>query len=62
VMKRFAGWAAIIAVPTMIAGIYGMNFAFMPELSSPFGYPFVLLVIIGSCAFLYSYFKRSGWF
>ena len=61
VMKRFAGWAAIIAVPTMIAGVYGMNFAFMPELTSPFGYPLVLLVIIGSCGFLYSYFKRSGW-
>ena len=40
--KRFAGWAAIIAVPTMIAGIYGMNFQCMPELSWQYGYPVVL--------------------
>jgi magnesium transporter len=61
VMKRFAGWASIIAVPTMIAGIYGMNFTFMPELTAPFGYPVVMLIIIGSCGFLYRHFKRSGW-
>ncbi|MBK9943214.1 MAG: magnesium/cobalt transporter CorA [Kouleothrix sp.] len=61
VMKRFAGWAAIIAVPTMIAGIYGMNFANMPELILPFGYPLVLLVIVVSCVSLYAYFKHASW-
>ena len=60
-MKRLAGWAAIIAVPTMIAGIYGMNFKFMPELEWPFGYPATMIVMVGACAFLYYKFKRSGW-
>jgi len=60
-MKRLAGWAAIIAVPTMIAGIYGMNFKFMPELEWPFGYPVTMIVMVGACAFLYYKFKRSGW-
>ncbi len=59
--KRFAGWAAIIAVPTMIAGIYGMNFAHMPELEWKYGYPFALTITLGSCVLLYLYFKRSGW-
>jgi len=61
VTKRFAGWAAIIAVPTMIAGIYGMNFQHMPELNWRFGYPAVLLLTVGSCVALYTHFKRSGW-
>jgi len=61
VTKRFAGWAAIIAVPTMIAGIYGMNFQFMPELNWRFGYPMVLALTFGSSGALYYHFKRSGW-
>ena len=60
-MKQLAGWAAIIAVPTMIAGIYGMNFEFMPELHWPFGYPLVLAAIAGICGILYWRFKRAGW-
>jgi len=60
-MKRLAGWAAIIAVPTMIAGVYGMNFKFMPELDSPYGYPLALGAMLGVCAYLYYRFKRSGW-
>ena len=60
-MKRLAGWAAIIAVPTMIAGVYGMNFKFMPELEWPFGYPVVMGIMFGACGFLYYRFKRSGW-
>jgi magnesium transporter len=60
-MKRLAGWAAIIAVPTMIAGIYGMNFAEMPELHWRWGYPVVMAAMVGLCAFLYWRFKRSGW-
>lgn len=61
VSKRFAGWAAIIGVPTMIAGIYGMNFKDMPELSWHWGYPVVLTLTIGSCILLFILFKRSGW-
>lgn len=60
-MKRLAGWAAIFAVPTMIAGIYGMNFRFMPELGWRYGYPIVMASILGLCGFLYYRFKRSGW-
>jgi magnesium transporter len=60
-MKRLAGWAAIIAVPTMIAGVYGMNFRFMPELEHPWGYPVVMGVMLTACGFLYYQFKRSGW-
>lgn len=61
VSKKFAGWAAIIGIPTMVAGIYGMNFKFMPELNWEFGYPVVLVMTLGFCALLYSLFKRSGW-
>jgi len=61
VSKRFAGWAAIIGVPTMIAGIYGMNFEGMPELKWSFGYPFVLGLIIATCGLMFFLFKRSGW-
>ncbi len=59
--RKLAAWAAILAVPTAIAGIYGMNFDYMPELRSPYGYPAVvaaMLVISGS---LYLRFKRSKW-
>ncbi len=62
VSKRFAGWAAIIGVPTMVAGIYGMNFRFMPELDWQWGYPIVMITTFGSCIALYLLFKRSGWF
>jgi magnesium transporter len=62
VVRKLAGWAAIIAVPTMIAGIYGMNFEFMPELRWSLGYPLVMGVTLGICGFLYFHFKRSGWF
>ena len=60
VSKRFAGWAAIIAVPTMVAGIYGMNFKSMPELEWQYGYPAVLGVTFGLALLLYLLFKRSG--
>ena len=60
-MKKLAAWAAIIAVPTMIAGIYGMNFRHMPELDWSFGYPLVMAVTFGLCGVLYFSFKRSGW-
>jgi magnesium transporter len=59
--RRLAAWAAIIAVPTMIAGIYGMNFSNMPELSWEYAYPLVLGLMGLVCASLYVGFKRSGW-
>jgi magnesium transporter len=60
-MKRFAGWGAIIALPTMIAGIYGMNFQYMPELGWRFSYPAVLFLTIAVCGYLYFRFRRAGW-
>ncbi len=61
VSKKFAGWAAIIAVPTMVAGYYGMNFKFMPELEWHYGYPFVVVFTIVLCIIIYLLFRRSGW-
>jgi len=61
VTKKLAGWAAILAVPTAIAGIYGMNFRHMPELEWTFGYPAVVAVIVGACGYLYYRFRKSGW-
>lgn len=61
VSKKFAGWAAILGVPTMVAGIYGMNFKFIPELSWHMGYPVVLGLTLCFCIFLYVRFRRSGW-
>jgi len=61
VSKKFAGWAAIIAVPTMVAGYYGMNFKFMPELNWHYGYPAVVVFTIGLCLLMYFLFRRSGW-
>ena len=60
-MKKLAGWAAIIGVPTMIAGVYGMNFKFMPELEWRYGYPAVMTGLLAACVYLYYRFKRSGW-
>jgi magnesium transporter len=60
-MRRISAWVAILAVPTMIAGIYGMNFRHMPELGWRFGYPAALAVMLIICMTLYRSFKRSGW-
>ena len=60
-MRKISAWVAIAAVPTMIAGIYGMNFAFMPELTSPWGYPAVLAVMATVCLLLYRNFRRQRW-
>jgi magnesium transporter len=59
--RKISAWAAMIAVPTLITGAYGMNFDFMPELHWRFGYPLVLLVIVVACVLLYRGFKRNGW-
>ncbi|HUL08951.1 MAG TPA: magnesium/cobalt transporter CorA [Candidatus Acidoferrum sp.] len=61
ITKKLASWAAILAVPTAVAGIYGMNFQFMPELHWAFGYPLILLLILGLCGFLYWRFKKARW-
>ncbi|EWM13914.1 MULTISPECIES: magnesium/cobalt transporter CorA [unclassified Kutzneria] len=60
-MRKITAWAAIISVPTMIAGIYGMNFEDMPELHWRFGYPIVIGVIIMSCLLLYRILRRNRW-
>jgi magnesium transporter len=60
-MRKISAWVAMAAVPTMIAGIYGMNFDTMPELRWDFGYPFVLSVTAIAVALLYRQFKKSGW-
>jgi magnesium transporter len=60
-MKRITAWAAMIAVPTMIAGIYGMNFSNIPELRWEYGYYASLLAMGGACVALYVGFRRSGW-
>ncbi len=60
-MRKISAWVAIIALPTMIAGVYGMNFEHMPELRWRFGYPLVLAVMVTSCVALHRNFKRRGW-
>lgn len=61
IAKKLASWAAILAVPTAVAGIYGMNFEDMPELKSSLGYPSVLMVIAIACCVLYWRFRKNGW-
>jgi magnesium transporter len=60
-VRRLSAIVAIVAVPTMIAGIYGMNFEHMPELTWTFGYPLVLVVMVSICMALYRYFRKVGW-
>jgi magnesium transporter len=60
-MKRLAAYAALLAVPTMIAGIYGMNFEHMPELKWRYGYAVSLLVMAGLDVYLFFRFKRAHW-
>ncbi|HPX36032.1 MAG TPA: magnesium/cobalt transporter CorA [Mycobacterium sp.] len=59
--RKISAWVAIAAVPTMIAGIYGMNFENMPELAWQWGYPAVLLLMASACGFLYITFRRNHW-
>ena len=61
ITRQLAAWAAILAVPTAIAGIYGMNFDHMPELRMRYGYPAVIGVILFVCGVLYSRFKKLKW-
>ncbi|MCT2588733.1 magnesium/cobalt transporter CorA [Streptomyces sp. N2-109] len=60
-MRKISAWAAMFAVPTMIAGVYGMNFEHMPELGWPWTYPAVIALMLGACLLLFRFFKRRGW-
>jgi magnesium transporter len=60
-MRKISSWVAIISVPTMIAGIYGMNFDHMPELKAVYGYPIVVGVMVVACTLLHRAFRRNGW-
>ncbi|MFF8863652.1 magnesium and cobalt transport protein CorA [Streptomyces sp. NPDC015139] len=60
-MRKITAWAAVIAVPTMVCGVYGMNFDHMPELHWQFSYPLVMVVMAGACLALYRGFRRNGW-
>ncbi len=61
VMKQITAWAAIILIPTLIAGIYGMNFEHMPELEWVYGYPFALALMGGAAYLLYRSFRKRDW-
>jgi len=60
-MRRISAWVAIVAVPTMIAGVYGMNFDVMPELRWTYGYPLIVSIMVAICVTLYVRFRRAGW-
>ena len=60
-VQKISAWAAIVAVPTLITGIYGMNFRYMPELNSYLGYPIALALMAVISGLLYLGFKRAGW-
>jgi magnesium transporter len=60
-MRKISAWVAMAAVPTLVAGIYGMNFEHMPELSWTFGYPMALSLMGFACLMLFRLFKKSGW-
>lgn len=60
-VKKISSWAAIIFAPTLVAGIYGMNFDDIPELHWQFGYPFALLLMLGLAGGLYVIFKKKNW-
>jgi magnesium transporter len=61
VMKKLAGWAAILAVPTMVGGIYGMNFEHMPELEWKYSYPVVMAAVATVCLLIYKRLRKAGW-
>jgi len=61
VVQRLAGWGAILAIPTVIFSLYGMNFKNMPELDDWWGYPLTLGVTVVGCGWLYWKLKKSGW-
>ena len=60
-MRKMAAWAGILALPTMVAAIYGMNFHFMPELNWTWGYPGIMALMVLACLVLYFQFRRNNW-
>ena len=60
-MRKIAAWAALAALQTAFAGIYGMNFKFMPELEWRYGYPGLLIVMLVTTVLLYRYLRKAGW-
>src|SRR4051794_31168503 len=60
-MRKITSWAAIIAVPTMVCGVYGMNFDYMPETDWKYGYPVILSVTVALCLGIHRTLKRNGW-
>lgn len=60
-MRRITAWVGIAAIPTMVAGVYGMNFDHMPELHSRYGYVIVMLALATTCSLLWRKFRKSGW-
>jgi len=60
-MRKISAWVAIAAVPTMIAGVYGMNFEHMPELTWLFGYPLVVAGMVAVDVVLFFKFRKAGW-
>ncbi|MEU6171127.1 magnesium and cobalt transport protein CorA [Streptantibioticus parmotrematis] len=60
-MRKITAWAAILAVPTMITGVYGMNFTHMPELHTRYGYYVVLVAMVAVCVAIHRGFRRNGW-
>ncbi|HUA80828.1 MAG TPA: magnesium/cobalt transporter CorA [Dyella sp.] len=62
VMKKLAGWAAMLAAPTLVTSWYGMNFTHMPELTKPWAYPVIMIVVAGLVGTIYLALKRAKWF
>ncbi|MFD7081924.1 CorA family divalent cation transporter [Streptomyces sp. NPDC059918] len=60
-MRRISAWAAIFAIPTMVAGVYGMNFEHMPELGWTYGYPLAVALMALASGALHRAFRRNGW-
>ncbi|MGQ0848016.1 MAG: magnesium/cobalt transporter CorA [Actinomycetota bacterium] len=60
-MRKISAWVAIAAVPTMLAGIWGMNFTHMPEIDESWAYPAVIALMVVACSVIYRKFKKSGW-
>jgi len=60
-VKKISSWAAIFFAPSFVAGVYGMNFDYMPELHWTFGYPMSILLMAAMAALLYRIFKKKGW-
>lgn len=61
IVKRLAGWAALLALPTLVASWYGMNFEHMPELAKPYAYPVLIGLVLTACVLLYRYLRKVNW-